>query len=125
VLLALLGSAIWIAVSAWQAAGDVAIPVQGYIAMALGIVFSVLVGCGLMALVFYSNRKGYDEPPQRETKDDTRSLPLCWSLSVRDCTRKVTSRALGFMIAIRLVSRFRRSCAFAARLVRTPEPKGH
>jgi hypothetical protein len=25
-----------------------------------------IIGCGLMALVFYSNRKGYDEPPQSE-----------------------------------------------------------
>ena len=30
--------------------------------MALGIVFSLLVGVGLMALVFYSSRAGYDEP---------------------------------------------------------------
>ena len=37
--------------------------VHGYVAMILGIIFSLLVGCGLMALVFYSNRRGYDEPP--------------------------------------------------------------
>ena len=30
--------------------------------MAIGIVFSVLLGAGLMALVFYSSRGGYDEP---------------------------------------------------------------
>ena len=35
----------------------------GYVALFAGIVFSLLVGCGLMALVFYSNRKGYDELP--------------------------------------------------------------
>ena len=72
VLLALLGAAIWIAVAGWQAVGDVAIPAHGYIAMTLGIGFSLVVGCGLMALVFYSNRKGYDDPAQRETKDDNR-----------------------------------------------------
>ena len=72
VLLALLGSAIWIAVAGWQAVGDVAIPAHGYIAMSLGIGFSLVVGCGLMALVFYSNRKGYDDPARRETKDDAR-----------------------------------------------------
>ncbi len=27
-------------------------------------VFSLLVGTGLMALLFYSHRKGYDEPPR-------------------------------------------------------------
>jgi hypothetical protein len=26
-------------------------------------VFSLLIGCGLMALLFYSSRHGYDEPP--------------------------------------------------------------
>jgi hypothetical protein len=30
--------------------------------MALGIVLSLLIGCGLMALLFYSSRHGYDEP---------------------------------------------------------------
>jgi hypothetical protein len=31
--------------------------------MALGVIFSMVVGVGLMALIFYSSRKGYDEPP--------------------------------------------------------------
>jgi hypothetical protein len=38
-------------------------PGNGYIALALGVGFSLIVGCGLMALVFYSSRHGYDEPP--------------------------------------------------------------
>ena len=42
--------------------GD-AMPDNGYIARGLGIVFSLVIGCGLMALVFYSHRHGYDEPP--------------------------------------------------------------
>ena len=37
-------------------------PPIGYAAMAAGILFSLLVGVGLMALVFYSSRAGYDEP---------------------------------------------------------------
>ena len=32
--------------------------------MWVGIIFSLVVGVGLMALVFYSNRRGHDEPPQ-------------------------------------------------------------
>jgi ABC-type Mn2+/Zn2+ transport system permease subunit len=36
--------------------------VAGYVAMAIGVVFSVLLGVGLMVLVFYSSRAGYDEP---------------------------------------------------------------
>ena len=34
----------------------------GYVAMISGIVISLIVGCGLMALLFYSSRHGYDEP---------------------------------------------------------------
>ncbi len=43
-----------------------AMPEQGYIALTLGVVFSLLIGCGLMALLFYSSRRGYDEPPRYE-----------------------------------------------------------
>jgi hypothetical protein len=62
VLVALLAIAIAWAIYAWNAV-DVQMIVHGYIAMILGIVFSLVVGCGLMALTFYSNRRGYDEPP--------------------------------------------------------------
>ncbi len=31
--------------------------------MALGVIFSLAVGFGLMALLFYSSRKGYDGSP--------------------------------------------------------------
>lgn len=44
--------------------GEVNIGRHGWTAMALGVTFSLVVGCGLMALVFYSSRKGYDEPPE-------------------------------------------------------------
>ena len=63
VLLALLGVAIWWAMHAWTSLGEVEMSVHGYVAMILGIIFSLLVGCGLMALMFYSSRRGYDEPP--------------------------------------------------------------
>jgi hypothetical protein len=36
-------------------------PTTGVVAMWLGIIFSMIVGVGLMALVFYSNRRGYDD----------------------------------------------------------------
>ena len=42
--------------------GNADVPTSGYVAMAFGVVFSLAVGVGLMALVFYSSRKGYDEP---------------------------------------------------------------
>ena len=34
---------------------------HGYIALAAGVTLSLLVGGGLMALVFFSARKGYDD----------------------------------------------------------------
>jgi hypothetical protein len=61
-LFGLLGASAWWAVYVWTSI-DVQMPTAGYVALFAGIIFSLLVGCGLMALVFYSNRKGYDEPP--------------------------------------------------------------
>jgi hypothetical protein len=50
----------------------VAMPGHGYAAMAIGIVFSVVVGAGLMALLFYSSRRGYDEPPKLSSREGPR-----------------------------------------------------
>ena len=38
------------------------ISTHGIIAMVLGPMFTVLVAVGLMALIFYSNRSGQDDP---------------------------------------------------------------
>jgi hypothetical protein len=38
-------------------------------ALILGVVFSCLVGFGLMGLIFFSNRRGYDEPPTVNRND--------------------------------------------------------
>jgi hypothetical protein len=46
----------------WEASAGTDVPPVGYAAMAAGILFSLAVGVGLMALVFYSSRAGYDEP---------------------------------------------------------------
>jgi hypothetical protein len=59
-LLALLGLSVWFAAAAWMHIGGDEIPLYGYVAIAGGVLFSLLVGGGLMALVFYSNRHGYD-----------------------------------------------------------------
>jgi hypothetical protein len=34
---------------------------HGWLAMGLGVVLSIIVGAGLMALVFFSSRRGYDD----------------------------------------------------------------
>jgi hypothetical protein len=43
-----------------MALDGVQISLAGWIFMGLGIVFTLLVGGGLMALVFYSSRNDYD-----------------------------------------------------------------
>jgi hypothetical protein len=60
-LFALLVLALWFAGVAWERLGGEPIPLYGYLAIAGGVLFSLLVGGGLMALVFYSSRHGYDE----------------------------------------------------------------
>ncbi len=64
VLLAFLAAAIWFAMSSWSSIGadtHADISAHGYIAMAIGVIFSLLIGGGLMALVFYSARHGHDD----------------------------------------------------------------
>ena len=63
ILLALLAGAVFVGHYGWVSAGDVAMPPWGWLMLGLGVFFTILVGCGLMALVFYSSRKGFDEPP--------------------------------------------------------------
>jgi hypothetical protein len=62
VLFAILAAAGWYASEAFTAVQGPPMPAVGYLAMGLGIFFSLVVGIGLMALLFYSSRHGYDEP---------------------------------------------------------------
>ena len=68
----LLVAAIVIGYLGWTLS-DAQVPIAGYVALALGVIFSLACGIGLMALVFYSSRKGYDEPVVviTEPEDDT------------------------------------------------------
>ena len=60
-LLALLGVTVGWAIWGWQQTAGTAMGFHGWLAMILGVVFTVVVGCGLMGLMFYSSRYGYDE----------------------------------------------------------------
>jgi hypothetical protein len=71
-LIGLLGLAFWVAYQQWNLV-DVEVPAWGWVAMGLGAGFSILVGGGLMALIFYSSRKGYDEPPRRIDPPDDKA----------------------------------------------------
>ena len=63
-LLAILAGAVFVGHYGWVSAGEVSMPAWGWLMMGLGIFFTLLVGGGLMALVFYSSRAGFDEPPE-------------------------------------------------------------
>jgi hypothetical protein len=61
VLVAFLIASIAYAIHAWNALAGVNISPLGWLFLAFGVVFTVLVGGGLMALVFYSSRHNYDQ----------------------------------------------------------------
>ncbi len=63
---------------AWRAAGPANLSGPGWAALIAGVFFTAALGGGLMALVFYSDRRGFDdrtglstssteEPDDRET----------------------------------------------------------
>ena len=70
-LLALLLAAIAGGVMAWNAVGgggpEQQISLHGFIALGLGVLGSLVVGGGLMALAFFSNRSGHDQRVHDET----------------------------------------------------------
>ena len=53
--------AVILAVAGWNSAGSADMTRAGWVAMGFGIFFSIVIGCGLMALMFFSSRSGYDE----------------------------------------------------------------
>lgn len=70
VLGALLIATVGIACAGWALAPGTVVPASGFVALTFGVLFSLAVGIGLMALVFYSSRHDYDEPPTF-VRDDT------------------------------------------------------
>jgi hypothetical protein len=77
VLLGILAMSGWYAASAWIAVDSTPMPTQGYVAMTIGVVLSIALGCVLMVLVFYSSRYGYDERANQDqhlTGEDDREL---------------------------------------------------
>lgn len=61
VLFSLLAGALWGVWEVWFAVEDVEMSIHGFIALALGAFFTLLLGGGLMWLAYYSSRHGYDE----------------------------------------------------------------
>ena len=60
-LFAILALTIWVSYTAWTSMPGVEMGRAGNTAMILGIVVTLAVGCGLMALLFLSARRGHDD----------------------------------------------------------------
>lgn len=71
------------ALSLWNNIGDVAISLHGRIAMALGVSLTLFLGAGLMFLVFFSSRHGYDDL----SRDGARKTPAGFTLRGADSRR--------------------------------------
>jgi predicted membrane protein len=65
-LLGLLALALWVTYREWLLVLDVSMPGWAWGLMAVGVALTIFVGAGLMALIFYSSRMGYDEPPHQD-----------------------------------------------------------
>ena len=50
----------------WTRIGDSEINGAGWLALGLGVIVTLALGIGLMALVFISSRRGYDEIGRRD-----------------------------------------------------------
>jgi len=60
--IAVLAIVIAVIASAWSGLGDTGMRAAGWAALVLGVLATLALGVGLMALVFISNRRGFDEP---------------------------------------------------------------
>lgn len=63
----ILAAALVFALAGWDASS---MSIHGWIALGLGTFLSLAVGGGLMALTFYSARKGYDDRIEVDTHSD-------------------------------------------------------
>jgi uncharacterized membrane protein len=75
VLLGLLVAATIFAIRSFTSVEGPPMPGVGYVAMTIGVVFSLLVGIALMALLFYSSRHGYDDRAAQEIHTDDDQEP--------------------------------------------------
>ena len=75
VLLGLLIAATLFAVRSWTSVEGPPMPEVGYVAMTIGVVFSLIIGVALMTLLFYSSRHGYDERASRDQRADSDREP--------------------------------------------------
>jgi hypothetical protein len=76
VIAAALGlAAMGVAWQAWNAMADVQIGASGIVAMILGAVGALALGGALMALLFISNRRGFDDEAGGHVKIERKNYP--------------------------------------------------
>jgi hypothetical protein len=61
VLMLLLIATVVCSVQIWSEMADTPMSSAGYVALTIGVVAATAVGAGLMGLVFYSGRQGFDD----------------------------------------------------------------
>jgi hypothetical protein len=66
VIALIIAAGIGVSVLAWKITGPSKMTIHGYIALGLALVLGGGLTIGLMWLAFYSDRKGYDLPPDEE-----------------------------------------------------------
>ncbi len=71
VLVGILAAAVGLSLWAWRELGEVDIGFHGYVALLLGVGATLAVGAGLIALMLYSSRRGYDEEAYRHQEGHT------------------------------------------------------
>jgi uncharacterized membrane protein YhhN len=63
-LVALFVAALWYCVAIWRTTPSM--PVYGNVILGVAAVLILAIGCGLIALMYHSQRKGYDEPARSD-----------------------------------------------------------
>ncbi len=59
----IIAAGVGVSVLAWRITGPSKMTIHGYIALGIALVVGGGLTIGLMWLAFYSDRKGYDRPP--------------------------------------------------------------
>jgi len=60
-LSAVLAASMVVALRVWRELADVSMDPHGWLALAAGVVATLVLGVGLMTLVYRSHRRGFDE----------------------------------------------------------------
>jgi hypothetical protein len=64
ILLGLLAATLWYGSTVWSATSQMS--TYAHVAMVFGAVVMIALGCGLIALMYYSRRHGYDDAVHRD-----------------------------------------------------------